>query len=459
MTEDGISRRVVLGGLGGIAVGLPLFDSMFTSSGSKPASSASRVPYPKRFIVFFQPNGVIPASWFPRPGETESEFELGPVHRDALSVFRSDLIFLRGVDMIASDSGPGDEHQRGMGTVLTGRPLLPGDFVGGTGLRAGWASGPSIDQRIAAELSKDTPFRSLELGVRATGGEVRHRLSYIAAGRPLPAENDPAAVFRRLFAGRTTDAERLGAILSRRRSVLDAVTRELDRVSKELGVGDRLKLEAHLELLRDVERRLERDYVALAETLERERCGPRNAPARILADDENAMPIVSRVQIDLLVMALACDLARVATIQYSNAENHIRFPWIASLGDGHALSHAGPSASLQNEEYEARTKWYAGEFAYLLGRLGAVPEGDGTLLDNTAVLWVSELAYGSTHSHLDMPFVLAGGAGGALRTGRYVRFEHRPHNELLVSLLHAMGIAEDAFGEPGIGTGPLPGLV
>jgi hypothetical protein len=171
------------------------------------------------------------------------------------------------------------------------------------------------------------------------------------------------------------------------------------------------------------------------------------------------MPDILKLQIDLMVSAMACDLTRVGSIQVSNAKNHIRYPWLESLGDGHSLSHAGPSNDEARTELELRGNWLAQQFSYLLDRLDALPEGDGTMLDNTVVLWGNELAQGNIHSQVSMPFVLAGSAGGALKTGRHIQYANRPHNDLLVTLLNAFGLEDTTFGDERFCTGPLSELL
>jgi hypothetical protein len=159
-----------------------------------------------------------------------------------------------------------------------------------------------------------------------------------------------------------------------------------------------------------------------------------------------------------MVMSFACDLTRVASIQYSNGMNHTQFPWIGSMGDGHALSHAGDTDVAAWAEWSLRERWYAEQVAYLLQRMSEIPEGEGTMLDHVVLLWVNELAQGNTHSHVRMPFVMAGNLGGYFRTGRYLAYDHLSHNNLLVSMQNAFGIEAQTFGDPAFCTGPLSGL-
>jgi hypothetical protein len=177
------------------------------------------------------------------------------------------------------------------------------------------------------------------------------------------------------------------------------------------------------------------------------------------------MPAVGKLQMDLLAAALACDLTRVASLQWTSAEIDQSFPWL-NLPDvlHHRTSHAGDSDAAAQEALTKINTWYAEQFRYLLERLASYKEGEGTLLDNTVVFWGIEVGKGNNHAHRDLPFLLAGSCGGALRTGRFV--DHmaggasgHPHNNLLVSLANAMGLPDKTFGDPAHCTGPLAGLV
>jgi hypothetical protein len=171
------------------------------------------------------------------------------------------------------------------------------------------------------------------------------------------------------------------------------------------------------------------------------------------------MPDITRLQLDLLALALACDLTRVASLQFSTAINAIGFPWLNSTAEGHNLSHRGPSDTAARDQLTQRASWYAGQIAYLAQQLAAVTEGDRTLLDNTVLVWGNELSLGNSHSHTEIPFMLLGSAGGRLRTGRYLQFGGQPHNRLLLSLLQTMGVDATSFGNRDfIGGGPLTGL-
>jgi hypothetical protein len=170
--------------------------------------------------------------------------------------------------------------------------------------------------------------------------------------------------------------------------------------------------------------------------------------------------MVGRVQTDLMVLALSCGLTRVATFMWANADSWQDFPRIRVNEEHHTLSHAGDSDSTARDKLIKINVWHSEQVAYLLGRLAAIPDGAGTLLDSTLVLWGNEIGIGNTHTHRDIPWVLAGSAGGYLKTGRFLSYGDQPHNNLLLSVCHAMGFDETrSFGVPELCTGPLPGLL
>jgi hypothetical protein len=171
-------------------------------------------------------------------------------------------------------------------------------------------------------------------------------------------------------------------------------------------------------------------------------------------------PLTGRAQMDLLVMALACDLTRVASLQWSTSVSNTRFTWLPlNLGEGHHdLSHYGDDAAAAQADIAMINQWYTEQFAYLLTKMSMIPEGDSNLLDNSVVVWVNELGQGNSHTRSDIPFILAGGCQGYFETGRVLSYDGAPHGQLLVSLTHAMDVPVDTFGVQQHSQGPLPGL-
>jgi hypothetical protein len=425
--------------------------------------SAQAAPsFPTRFLVFYQPNGTKKELWSPREGATENAFELGML-LEPLSAHKDKLVVMDGINMLTAGLGPGGPHQRGMATLLTGQQISTGDFVGGDGRRAGWGVGPSIDQHMIKTLRPPTALNSLELGVRVEEAIPRSRIIYFSTmdeGRvdsgPIAPVNDPTTAFDRVF-GSSTEPQmsegEMRQLLRRRQSVLDFVYKDFAKIQRQLGAADRLKLESHAESLRDLERRLS---VIIHRT---DNCLP-GRPSAMNVRGESEYRDVLRAQIDVMVNAMACDITRFGSIQCSSSVNALRFLFM-DLNDnqGHSLSHSGDSNSNLQDQWEQMLLWYSEQQAYLLDRLASIPEGDGTLLDNTLIFFVNELSRGNTHSHTDMPFMLGGGAGGRLRGGRYLKYDNANHLGLLSGILQLMGIPQERFGHPDYAEGPLTGLV
>ena len=438
-----INRRTFLKGAGGALVALPLLQSL--------PARAQVQNYPKRLVIFYTPNGTNPEVWWPAEGSTELDFTLGRVHQP-IRAHQQRLIVTRGIHMRSPERGPGEPHQKGMGGVLTGTHLQPGNFVGGDGTLAGWGDGQSIDQFLADRIGRDTRIASLELGVRVRGSEVRHRMNYRGPATPLPPEERPANVWTRLFSQQQQGDNALARLTQERRSVLDLVMRQFETTRRKVAPEDRAKLDAHALMVRDIERRLRVPQPG-------ERCVVPPQPPNLNPEDENLMAQHVDLQIDMAIAALACDQTRIITLQMSSSANNIRFPHLNSNQDDHQLSHAGPGDAVEKEEWAMRQTWYATKFQRLLDGLAQIPEGDATLLDHCLILWTSEQAQGNTHSHDNMPFLLAGSADGAVRTGRYLDFGGANHNGLLISIAHAFGQEIETFGDPAYCNGPLPGLV
>jgi uncharacterized protein DUF1552 len=430
--------------MAGACAALPLLESLDARAQDAPGAG------PKRLIVVYNPNGTIPEAFWPGADATETEFTLGPI-LEPLADFKDRMLILRGLDLsVAVASGlPGGPHQRGIGGLYTGSELQTGTMADGDGSLAGWSNGTSIDQEVVHRLNPPTLLPSLELGVRATAADVMARISYSGPGSPVPPMNDPREVFQRLNSGFVNDLSgpEQSAAREQRRLVMAAVQSQYSALKPRISVLDRQKLERHADFLNGIVRRL--DY------------GIRPGPACVAPGEppalgvENAadMPDITRLQLDLLALALACDLTRVASVQFSTAINAIGFPWLNSTAEGHNLSHRGASDVAAKEQLTQRATWYSSQIAYLARQLAAITEGDRTVLDNTVIVWGNELSVGNSHSHSEIPFMTLGSAGGYFRTGRYLQFGAQPHNRLLVSLLQAMGVEATSHGHADFNAG------
>ncbi len=401
---------------------------------------------PKRFVAMYMPNGCFPSLWFPSGGETS--FTLGS-SMAALEQYRQHCLFFNGVDLKVAVSGQGEQHQRGIGAFLTGQTLQSGNFVGNDGTTAGWANGPSLDQLLVPLVGSGSVAGSLQLGVHCAERDVSGVISYAGAAQPLLAQNDPKQTFKTLFGalpGPPDDKERLRR---RRASILDAVKKQFPIAKRDLSKADAARLDAHLDQVRELESRVA--VVPSSPT-----CPPPQAPGDVAFASEAAMGQVSKLQLDLLVKALECDLTRVATVAFSDAKNHIGMPFIGISGGVHNISHY-PDTSPERADLAKRDKWVVEQLAYLVKKLKETPDGNGTLLDSTVVMLGSELGLGNTHSHSNVPLVLAGGGAG-FRMGRYLSYSSASWNDLLLSLYRAYGGAGDTFGAPSFSSGLLPNL-
>lgn len=446
-------RRRFLAASGLAVLGLPLLDALPRGQllGARVARASTL--YPRRFVFVYNPNGTVPDQFWPAVGEGVTEAALSslplPTITAPLEPFKDKLLFLRGIDLKVTEVGPGGPHQRGLGSLLTGRELQEGVFADGCGRMAGWANGISIDQEIALHVGQTTLLPSLELGVRAAEADVRGRISYAGPGAPLPPVNTPGLAYERLFSN-FQDVDPL--VKEQRADVVDVLYEQYEGLRPVLGVRDRAKVDQHLEILRGVERRT-------TLPVDTSGCGAPERPPELDENDENDMPQIADLQVQILASAFACDLTRVATLQFSSAINEIRFPWLDTEGTGHALSHSGESDVEKQTALINRSQWYAQRVADLLAALDAIPEGEGSVLDNSIVVWGNELALGSSHTLTDIPFVVAGTAGGYLRSGRFVHYDGVAHNQLWVATLNAMGVDATAFGHPDYANGALPSLV
>jgi hypothetical protein len=398
----------------------------------------------QRLVVLFSPNGVVPPAFWPAQ---EGDKLTLPEILQPLEPFKDRTLTLRGLsDRVRGD---GDNHMRGIGCLLTGCELFPGNVQGGSDTPAGWASGISIDQEIKNHLQKDaqtrTRFGSLELGVLVPDrADTWTRMVYAGPNKPLAPIDDPYRLFAKLY-GRARDRDLL-------KSVLDDVKDDLKKVEATVGAEDRRLLEEHTTFVREMEQELKTPDETAKHTV------PEVEPG-VKKENDN-LPRLSKMQIDLLVNSFAADFARVATFQFTNSVGMARMRWLGVEEGHHELSHEPDSNAKAQEKLIKINRWFCEQMAYLAKRLAETPEpgGRGSLLDNTLLLWTNELGKGNSHTLDNIPFVLVGG-GLDFRMGRAHKYERAPHNRLLLSLAHGFGHRIERFGNPDFcGGGPLTGL-
>ena len=323
---------------------------------------------------------------------------------------------------------------------------------------------------MAGVIGGATKLPSLELGVQSTTTILEPMVTRICyRGTPgnsksVPLEDDPKKVFTRLFMDAGSSTATLDALKKKRKSVLDFVQRDFGRLEAKVSTDDRAKLDSHLTTVRQFEMSLDNltptptggsCQVPAAPTvsLDPVDCVQDGRMAKCYGD----YATLGKAQMDLLVLALACDLTRVVTLQWSTAESTVYFKSLSAHGEHHLMSH--DVGTNKNDLIKIDT-WYAQQFSYLLDGLKSHADPDGTtLLDSSVVLWANELSDGDTHNRRDLGWIIAGKGNGAIKTGRSVKYNNNPTtNQLFVSLLNMFGSPATTFGATQFNKGPLTGL-
>ncbi len=454
-----ISRRAVLRGMGTV-MALPLLEAMEPAAAFA-ARAAGRAPTPPRRMAFlFVPNGAHLPNWTPK---TEGYgFEL-PMILETLEHVKDDLLVLTGLthDKGRANGDGGGDHARGASAFLTGAQPRK---TSSKDIRVGI----SVDQFAAQRIGDATRFASLELGCGEnsnledpgscdTGYSCAYsqHISWSSPTTPVAKETNPRAAFERLFAGQMPgEVEATRRRNARRKSILDFVREDAQRLHAALGRSDRGKLDEYLTGVRSIEKRLVRvDGQSLGgldlDTLEK----PRSISLKDRKDYDYEEHL--RLTCDMLVLAFQADLTRVATCMFANAGNNRNYRDIGVPDGHHDLSHHGNDPAKLNKISQIN-RFHVKQLAYLLERLKSIGEGDGTLLDNCMIVYGSGLSDGNRHNNEDLPILLAGRGGGTLRTGRHVRYEFEtPMTNLFLSMLDRIGAPTDSFGDS---TGRLPHL-
>ena len=422
-----IHRRQFVKRLGLTAASLPFLMGLPSLGLAAPARPRQRL------VVMFSPNGTVPTSYW--PDQAGHDFQLKEI-MSPLVAYQDRLLVLKGLSNKVR--GDGDGHMRGMSCLLTGIELFPGNIQGGSDTPAGWASGISIDQEIKNYFqSKDetrTRFGSLEFGVGVTDrADPWTRMSYAGPIKPVAPISDPYQMYQKLY-GQLQDKESL-------QSVLVDVQGDLKRVRKLISTEDRRMLEEHETLVRQMEREISE---AGKQKL---RVGP-PALQEGIADQNDNVPRLSRMQIDLLVNSFVNDMARVATLQYTKSVGSARMNWLDIKDGHHSLSHEPDKDETAQAKLIKINKWFCGELRYLTEKLAATPEpgGAGSMLNHTLLVWTNELGKGNSHTLDNIPFLLVGGGFG-FQMGRSLQHEKVPHNRLHLALAHAVGHKLPTFGK------------
>lgn len=463
-TTHGLSRRKLLAGIGAssiLAPWLPILNA-----------EGQEALFPKRLLLFYAPDGVAAiddggATFDWKPTGTETDFTLSAIH-SPLQVHQSRIIVPYGLRFSAG--GAGQEHAYGMSGLWSGAtlnsPSGDANFDGGNGLRTGWGSGPSIDQYLSQLNGPDMPYtqpadaaipetthRTLTLGAQCMEPHSMHRMIYSGSNSPVHPQTDPAAAYDSLFAGLTSDGANAPQVDAVRLARLDLLSRETERLRSKVGSREYDKIDAHLTGLRTLSQRLRAEGEAVGAGCVAP-SGITTSPTSRFENSE-AFPTEASDMMQMVAKAFACDLTRIASIQLSRGFSNIVHSWVGAEQGHHTISH---NSGDQRGILSKIDTWYAEQFAAMLTLLDEIPEGDGTVLDNTLVAWGREMGT-TSHRMQPMPLILAGGARSGLRTGRFLEYRNDPHAKALVSILNLMGVETNTFGDRDPDSGPLANLV
>lgn len=434
-----LSRRIVLRGLG-TGIALPLLEAMEPVAPRVLAAGlSSKAKRPIRLAFLYVPNGIHMPAWTPAE---EGAFTVLPETLQPLESMRGDFSILTGLgqkNANANGDGPGD-HARAMATFLTGAQAKKTD---GADIQVGI----SVDQIAAASLGKKTRFPSLELGadLGKTSGSCdsgyscvySSTISWKSDTQPLPKENDPRLIFERLFEnGRPGESAAARGKRDRfSRSILDFALENAKSFERSLGAADRRKLDEYLSSVREVEQR-----IGAASRKEHKDARLVDKPDGIPETYEDHLQLLA----DLLVLAFQTDSTRVATLAFANEGSGRSYPFIDVPEGHHDLSHHGNDPA-KHAKLAKINRFHIERLAHLLSRLKSTPEGDGNLLDNSMIVYGGCIGDGNRHDHENLPILLAGHGGGALKPGRHVVYEPKtPLMHLFGSLLQAAGAKTDA---------------
>ena len=436
ITKMQLPRRTVLRGLG-VSMALPLLDSMVPALTALSKTAAAPV---RRFGVFYVPNGMSMPYWSPK---AEGPLPELPPTLQSLAGFEDRVLMCGGLaDEAANLVKGGGDHARSAGTFLTGVPFK---ITAGADVYAA----VSMDQMAARVLAQETQLASIELGIESNamlgscdGGAscaYTNTIAWRTPTTPLPIENDPRAVFERLFgtSGSTDPKARL-ARLRRDRTILDLVGNELNDLERVIGPGDRVKLDEYLESVRDIERRIE-----MAERQNTRELPVVDQPVGVPSDYAEHATLM----MDLLALAYQTDLTRISTFMLAREVSGHAYPEIGVSDSHHPLSHHQDEPA-KLERLHKINEYHFRQFGHLVKTLSETPEGDGTMLDSSMFLYGTGISDSNTHFHDDLPIALIAGKKTGIDGGRYVRYaEGTPLANLHLSILESLGTPEEAFGD------------
>ena len=432
-TGKHLNRRTLLKGIG-TAIALPMLDAM------APAFAApARIPKTATRMAFvYVPNGITMADWTPKI--EGKNFEITRILKP-LEAYREDMLVLTGLAHHTGEGGNGD-HARAGGTYLTG--VRPKRTTG-----ADVELGPSVDQLAAQAVGSQTRFASLELGCEATrtvgscdagySCVYENSMSWRSATTPMPTEVNPRLVFERMYGSLDTnmDPATRSALEADRKSVLDRVNDRTHKLMGSLGPSDRHKIDEYLTALREIESRIQG-----VETKNSQAAPQMAKPDGI----PESFPEHARLMQDLMVLAFQSDLTRVSTLMYAREGSNRVYPELGFTDSHHPITHHRYIPELVEKVTKINTH-HVESFAYLIGRLKSIPDGDGTLLDHSMIVYGSSLSDGNRHAHVNLPTIVMGKGDGKIETGRHIVYPDTPLTNLFLSLLDRIGADAEKLGD------------
>ena len=429
-----LARRTFLKGVG-VSVALPMLDAMTPAM----ALASEKSKSPMRLAFGYVPNGIEMKSWTPAVDGAGFEF---PRILKSLEPFREDLLVVTGLAHRTGASKEAGDHARAGGTYLTG--VHPKRTTG-----ADIEVGISVDQVAAQALGQKTRLASLELGCEATrmvgscdagySCAYQNSLAWRTPSMPMPPEINPRLVFERLYGSLQTSADpkEQNALNEDRRSVLDYVNERTKKLMATLGPTDKRKIDEYLTAIREIEKRISRveeENRQLTPEIEKPTGIPSNFAEHV------------RLMHDLLVVAFQSDITRISTILYSREGSNRAYPELGFTDGHHPITHHRYLPDLI-EKVTKINVYHVEQFAYFIGKLKSIQEGDGTLLDSCMIVYGSSLSDGNKHLHEDLPTIIVGRGNGKLKTGRHLTYSETPMTNLYLTLLDKMGAPIERLGD------------
>jgi hypothetical protein len=435
ITKKHLSRRTLLRGAGA-AIALPLLDSMIPAR----TALAQTAAMPKsRLGCIYIPHGATMDKWTPATAGSNFEFSeiLKPLEpfRDRICVV-SNLAHGQVAPWVGEDTGGAENHVRAAAVFLSGAHPVKGDEA---------HVGPTVDQMAAQYVGQDTPLPSVELSIEELGLNCdadftcayRNTLSWKSATLPLPMENNPQIVFERLFGDGSTDGQRRER-RQQARSLLDSVSEQVGSLQKNLPAADRSRLSQYLEEVREIERRVLQVDKQLSAGIELP-----EAPVGVPDNFEEHLNLL----FDLQVLAYKSEITRISTLMLARENSNAFYPGSGVREGFHNASHHSNERK-NMDQFAVINRYHVRTLTYFLEKLAATPDGDGTLLDHSMILYGSSLSDGNEHNFDPLPVILAGGASGQLQGGRHLQYApHTPMSNLLLSMLDKLGVHAESFGD------------